>query len=162
VPRPVQVPAKRPEGDEWLNGALVWAVDDWHQPMYLFPRDCPRILIWRTPNSTGADVEHWWQGSTARMLAYMERSWEERLRNGLIYRYEFPIESFEDLGDAGMWVSRSSVTPLKVERLENLEAELRVRDVELRVVESLVPLRGVWDTTLHASGIRLRNAEGWQ
>jgi hypothetical protein len=33
--------------------------------------------------------------------------------------------------------------------------------VELRVMESLLPLRGVWDSSLHASGIRLRNARGW-
>jgi hypothetical protein len=24
---------------------LVWAIDDWHQPMYWTPRDCPRILF---------------------------------------------------------------------------------------------------------------------
>lgn len=38
VPRPVTIPAKRAEGMDWLNGPLVWAIDDWHQPMYLFPR----------------------------------------------------------------------------------------------------------------------------
>ena len=51
VPRAVRTPAKRPLGHEWLNGPLVWAIDDWHQPMYLFPRDCPRILLWRTPST---------------------------------------------------------------------------------------------------------------
>lgn len=25
----------------------------------------------------------------------------------------------------------------------------------------LTPLRGIWDTSLHASGIRLRNARDW-
>ena len=35
-------------------------------------------------------------------------------------------------------------------------------DVELRAVDSLVPLRGVWSSSLHASGIRLRNAVGWE
>ncbi len=25
----------------------------------------------------------------------------------------------------------------------------------------LTPLRGIWDTSLHASGIRLRNAQDW-
>jgi hypothetical protein len=28
-------------------------------------------------------------------------------------------------------------------------------------MESLAPLRDVWSTSLHASGIRLRNAQGW-
>jgi hypothetical protein len=27
-PRPVQVPVGRPKGFEWLNGALVWAIDE--------------------------------------------------------------------------------------------------------------------------------------
>ena len=26
---------------------------------------------------------------------------------------------------------------------------------------ALTPLRGMWETTLHVSGIRLRNARGW-
>ncbi|HMG50328.1 MAG TPA: hypothetical protein VK597_07005, partial [Inquilinus sp.] len=45
-PRPVRVPSARPAGREWLNGPLVWAIDDAHQMLYLFPRDCPRILAW--------------------------------------------------------------------------------------------------------------------
>jgi len=31
-PRPVRIPSTRPEGREWLNGPLVWAIDEWHQP----------------------------------------------------------------------------------------------------------------------------------
>jgi hypothetical protein len=38
---------------------------------------------------------------------------------------------------------------------------LRSSGVELRVLDRLTPLRGVWDSSLHASGIRLRNAQGW-
>ena len=34
--------------------------------------------------------------------------------------------------------------------------------IELRVMQDLSPLKGVWSTTLHASGIRLRNASNWQ
>ena len=33
--------------------------------------------------------------------------------------------------------------------------------VELRFMPVLTPLRDVWSTSLHASGIRLRNAKGW-
>ena len=36
-PRPVCVPVERLKGLEWLNGPLVWAIDEWHQPMYMFP-----------------------------------------------------------------------------------------------------------------------------
>ena len=35
-PRPVQVPVGRPKGFEWLNGALVCAIDKAREPMYHF------------------------------------------------------------------------------------------------------------------------------
>jgi hypothetical protein len=40
-------------------------------------------------------------------------------------------------------------------------ADLREQGVELRVSESLVSLRKLWQTSLHVSGIRLRNARDW-
>ena len=48
-----------------------------------------------------------------------------------------------------------------VEPVGDLFEALRAASVELRLLERLTPLRGVWDTTLHASGIRLRNARDW-
>jgi hypothetical protein len=71
------------------------------------------------------------------------------------------MAGFEDLADAGMWVSRQTVTPRAVEVLSDLPARLERHGVELRRMESLVPLREVWSTTLHASGVRLRHAQGW-
>ena len=59
VPRPLRVPVARPKGEEWLNGPLVWAIDDVHQPMYLFPLECPRILLWPTPETTTKDYKVW-------------------------------------------------------------------------------------------------------
>jgi hypothetical protein len=67
-PRPVRVASKRPPGREWLNGPLVWAIDEWHQPMYLFPRDCPRILIWPTERTTAEDRRRYWGAGSARMI----------------------------------------------------------------------------------------------
>ena len=60
-----------------------------------------------------------------------------------------------------MWVSRQAVTPSAMTEVADLPAALADCDVELRAVDSLVPLRGVWSSSLHASGIRLRNAVGW-
>ncbi|MBN9492114.1 hypothetical protein J0H33_02025 [bacterium] len=161
VPRPVAVPAERPPGMEWLNGPLVWAVDEWHSPMYLFPRECPRILIWRTGSTTAGDDERWFGHTAARMIAYIEWAWFERRGATLVWRYQVPAETFADLDDAGMWVSREPVEPLAVDRLEGLPSALAAADVELRIVPSLVPLGGLWETTVHVSGIRLRNAAGW-
>jgi hypothetical protein len=44
-PRPMLVPSKHTAEIEWLNGPLVWAIDESVDFMYLFPRHCPRILI---------------------------------------------------------------------------------------------------------------------
>jgi len=160
-PRPVEIPSPRPPGREWLNGPLVWAVDDWHQPMYFFPRDCPRILLWPLPQSTEEDLARYFGERDCRMLAFIERAWAERLATAQVHRYALPAEAFEDLNDAGMWVSRKAVTPSGMETLRDLVAALAAANVELEIVESLVPLRDVWQTSLHASGLRLRNAAGW-
>jgi len=160
-PRPVTVPSPRPGGREWLNGPLVWAIEEDWQALYFFPRDCPRILLRRTPRTTDADLDAWWGGQDWSMIAHMEWAWYERFRAATLYRYELPPNAFEPLSDAGMWVSRDEVRPLSVEAIDDLAAALRFENVELRLMERLTPLRHVWDTTLHASGIRLRNAQGW-
>ncbi len=140
---------------------VVWAIDEWHSPMYLFPRDCPRILAWPLPATTEADRERWFGASEARMLAHIEWGWLERMRATTLYRYSLDAGPFEDLHDAGMRVSREAVTPLEVAPVGDLLGALRAAAVELRVLERLTPLRGAWDSTLHVSGIRLRNAISW-
>ena len=161
TPRPVRVPSERAPGREWLNGPLVWAIDEWTQPMYFFPRDCPRILLWQAPTTTQADKDLWWGSRTCRMIAHVEWAWFDRLRTATIYRYELPAQPFEDLEDAGMWVASTPVTPLAMQPLTDLPAAMAENGVELRLMQDLTPLRGVWDTSLHASGVRLRNALGW-
>jgi hypothetical protein len=161
-PRPVVVPSERAPGEEWLNGPLVWAVSEERQATYLFPRDCPRILLWRTPETTTADVAEWWGDRTCSMIAHVESRWLDAIRSTALYRYELPPDGFEPLADDGwMAVSRETVEPVAVEPCGDLLEALAAQDVELRVMPSLVPLRDVWSTSLHASGIRLRHAEGW-
>ena len=161
IPKPVRVAAERPVGFEWLNGPLVWAIQDSHEAMYLFPRECPRILLWRTPDTNEEDYGQWWQGSDARIIAYIEKAWLEPVCTETIYRYEFPVDAFEGIEDAGMWVAKSAVQPLNVDKLTYLPKEHQRCDVELRALDDLLPLKGILQTTLHASGIRLRNAQRW-
>jgi hypothetical protein len=161
VPRPVTVPSPRRAGQEWLNGPLVWAIDEWHQPMYFFPRDCPRILIWPLPHTTDEDRAAWFGGRDARMIAHIEWRWFERFCGATVARYELPAHGFTALEDAGMWVSCDPVAPVGVEVIDDLPGALNEARVELRVMESLTPLRNAWDSTMHVSGIRLRNASGW-
>jgi hypothetical protein len=160
-PRPVRTPVDRPAGQEWLNGPLVWAIDEAHDILYLFPRECPRILIWPIARTTAEDRAQWFGDGRRRAIAFIEERWAPRLRTATLHRYELPAVSFEDLGDAGMWVSRSAVRPIRCEALRWLPHALETRNVELRALPTLTPLRDIWSTTLHASGIRLRNSEGW-
>lgn len=147
---------------EWLNGALVWAIDEWHQPMYLFPRDCPRILLWPIENTSQKDLRDYFGASPARMIAYVEQGWLSRLRTQALYRYELPEGPFQCLEDAGLWVSRETVHPLDKTFVQDLPEALERSRVELRAIDSLTTLRSVWQTSLHASGIRLRYAKGWR
>ena len=162
VPRPTDPPKPRGPGKSWLNDPLVWAIEEWHLPMYLFPRNCPRILLWQTAGSTADDIEAFLGASPPRMVAYLEEHRVAELAAAKLFRYELPAHTFIDLDDAGMWVSKATVKPLCRAVVENLPRALGERGVELRVVPSLVPLRGLWQTSLHASGIRLSNARGWE
>lgn len=155
-PRPVRVPSPRPAGQDWLNGPLVWAIEEDFEFLYLFPRECPRILIWAVPETTEAD--RWaWLGDH-RAVAYVERAWLPAIKSATLHRYEMPGETFEALGDAGMWTSRLPVVPRTTTLVDDLPRRLEERHVDLRAVENLSPLKPLWSTTLHTSGIRLRNA----
>jgi RimJ/RimL family protein N-acetyltransferase len=165
-PRPVRVPSQRPPGLDWHNGPLVWAVDEWHSPMFFFPRDCPRVLLWRTPQTTDSDLDHWWRGDRGRrMQAHIEAGWLGRLRTTRLYRYAFDAAAFERIdadGGPGYYVARSSVRPLERAPLDDLEAALEGADVELHVMDDLLPFNGAWESSVHFSGSRLRNAIGWE
>lgn len=158
-PRPVLVPSPRVAGMEWLNGPLVWAIEAERDFLYHFPRECPRIVIWATEHSDPHDRARWL--GQHRAAAYIERQWLQACATAVLHRYQLPPETFATLDDAGMWVSRVPVTPVACTRLTDLPGSLTTRNVDLRVVDSLPPLRHLWATSLHTSGIRLRNAAGW-
>src|SRR5690606_33345401 len=50
------------------------------------------------------------------------------------FRYDLPAGDFEELRDAGMWVSRVAVTPSRCDALSDLPLAFAVRGVDLRVV----------------------------
>ncbi|MBC8164317.1 MAG: hypothetical protein H7Y20_00435 [Bryobacteraceae bacterium] len=60
-----------------------------------------------------------------------------------------------------MWVSKTTVRPLRMEMITNMPAALQLHDVELRPRDTLIGLEELWGTSLHVSGLRLSNAEGW-
>jgi len=99
------------------------------------------------------------------MIACIEGAWLERLESTALYRYHMPQEPFRFLegpnASPGTWLSEAAVLPAAVEAVGELPLALERAGVELRIMDSLLPLRRVWDSSLHASGIRLRNARGW-
>ena len=153
-PRP---PLARPEVEP-----LVWAIDDWHQPMYYFPRDCPRACFWPCGDTTPEDRDRWYAGVDAQMVIAVESAWLDRILDAHLYRYAMPEETFE-LVDAcaGHWVSRKALVPLSVEPVGDLLTALASARVELRITPSLAGLwREIIQTTMCFSGTRLRNAKG--
>jgi hypothetical protein len=93
------------------------------------------------------------------LVLAIEWGWFERLRTTQLYRYIMPNDSFESLHDAGMHVSRATVTPLQVDPLRPLLDEIREGGVELRICHSLMPLAdAIINASLHCSLIRMRNA----
>jgi uncharacterized protein DUF6886 len=143
-----------------VDEALVWAIDEWHAPMYFFPRQCPRACFWPGPGTTDADRERWFGDSHARMVIAIESGWLERVRSTELYRYRMPEATFE-LADAtaGHWVSRERVEALGAEPVGDLLAALANAGVELRIMPAIMALwRRVIASTMEYSGTRLRNA----
>lgn len=142
----------------------VWAIDDWHAPMYYFPRDCPRGCFWPEPATSPADRARWFDYVRARMVIAVESGWLNRIRTTALYRYTMPEGPFQLLDPtAGHWVAREVVTPLSVDPVGDLLTALVAADVELRITPSLIPLWcEVVRSTLAFSGTRLRHAQGYQ
>jgi hypothetical protein len=147
-----------------VKDAFVWAISEWHQVMYFFPRDCPRACFWPAEHTTADDRERFFGLSDARMTIAVESGWLDRIRATTLYRYEMPAETFTAARDdsSGHWVSRETVEPLAVEPMDDLLGALVDAGVELRIMPTLVELwKAVIQSSLQFSGTRLRNARGW-
>ncbi len=142
----------------------VWAIDEWHSPMYYVPRDCPRACFWAGDRTTAEDRDRWLHGLEPRFVMAIERSWLDRICNTVLYRYEMPVEKFEPrLDDSGHYVCKETVVPIRVEPMRDLLGAIVAEGVEVRVVDRLGPMwrRVHQQSTLHFSGTRLRNARGY-
>ena len=161
-PRPLDPPRRWSLQKEWLNGPLVWAIDEWHQPLYLFPRDMPRIVYWPLSESSAEDLARWWHGRSCKMVALIEPDERARLTIGHTWRYELPPQSFETIDDAGMHISHEAVEPISVERLCHLVDWLAGDNVMLETCDDFESMRPLWHSTLHASGIHLDRVASWR
>jgi hypothetical protein len=147
-----------PRISEGIAGPAVWAIGDARLRNYLVPRDCPRVTFYAGPRTAAGDAARF-LGQAAAVIA-IESEWMERVRRCRLYCYRMPPQTFELLDDcAGYFVSRVAVRPVGVDVVEDVEAELRRRGVELRVLPNLWPLRdAVVASSLQFSIIRMHNA----
>src|SRR5437773_3344280 len=74
---------------------MVWVIDAEYAPLYWFPRDCPRVTFWASPETPAEAVERCFLGTTARRVHAIECAWLERVRVAQVYAYRFSPEPFE-------------------------------------------------------------------
>jgi hypothetical protein len=136
----------------------VWAVDTRHQPLYWFPRDCPRATFWAVSTTSGADVERFLGGDRMHRVHVVEPDWLRPLHAAHVVAYRLPAATFEQNEDR-FWTSAEPVEPLAVEELGDLVVRHGRAGIELRTERDLLRF---WDevvaSTLEFSGIRMRNA----
>jgi len=155
----VEIFHPRPDPNRKLD-PVVWAIDEEHLANYLLPRDCPRVTFAAGPSTSDKDRLRFLACATAPRVVAIESSWLERAARQALWIYRFPSGAFEKIDAcAGYWVSRMPVSPESRERIPSALVALLSRDVELRVVRNLCPLRdAVVESTLAFSIIRMRNA----
>ncbi len=143
--------------------ALVWAIDEWHAPMYFTPRDCPRACFWIGERTSDDDGERFLHGLSPHFVMVIETGWLERLRDAILYRYRMAEATFAAFDrQAGHYVSHEGVRPLAVDPVGDPLMAIAQSGVELRVTPRLGPLwRRVSASTLEFSGTRLWNAIGY-
>jgi hypothetical protein len=139
-------------------GPVVWAIDNEHAPLYFFPRDCPRIAIWKGSGTIDSDVQRF--SLHTRMAITIQRRWLEKVEHSTIFRYSFPAKGFRLFDEnAGYYITEDVVESTGVTELNRLPLKLIDAGVELRVVDSLKALQqDVLDSSFAFSMIRMRNA----
>ena len=140
----------------------VYAIDEWHQPLYFFPRECPRIGVWPVAATTAADRATFTEMGSARMLLFADHSWKSRCEEASVWRYEFASDGFIDCEDHGCFVSYVPQTPISVTELKHLPNEILSAGCAVHFVDLLEEsTRWLVPTTLHVSMVRMRNLDGW-
>jgi hypothetical protein len=126
----------------------------------VLPRECPRVTFYPGSKSDPADVLALMGNSSATAVVAIESAWLMRVWRTILYVYALPADGFELIDkSAGYWINRASVVPIGVQRVTECLRALAERQVEIRIVPNLWPLRdAVVKSSLHYPCIRMRNA----
>lgn len=118
------------------NIGLVWAIDEKHLPNFLTPRNCPRVCYLINDRTKTEDIEKYINNYPHVVI--IEKAWYEKLSKTVLYLYEFDSSSFElQDANAGYYVSKTEVRPLKRHVVNDLIKELEDRNAELKIVDEL-------------------------
>jgi hypothetical protein len=143
------------------NIPLVWAIDEEHSINYLFPRECPRIIYYKTENINKNDGIKFFSNTISNKIITIENKWMEIINNTILYKYTFDDKDFE-LYDkvAGYYISKIEIEPIKIETIKNILMEIIKNNIELWMTPNLNPLRNelIKSTIDNYSIIRFRNA----
>ena len=138
--------------------SVVWAIDARHLVNYLLPRDCPRICVRVETLSLLDQIPP----SLARVghTIVVENAWRRAISNAELFVYAFSRETFSVVdANAGYLQTTATVTPVSVQRLEDLPMHIAERGSKLVFEPSLWPIHDWVSTTeLEFSCIRMRNA----
>jgi hypothetical protein len=155
------VPRPSPSFFAAIKGDVVYAISGKLLHNYLLPRDCPRVTYYANDATSPEDRERFLGQSKAPFVVAIEAGWYQRVRDTVLYCYEFPVETFSLLDEcAGYFISYEAVTPASERRIDDIFAELLGRGhIELRLLPELWTLGNeVVKSSLSFSLIRMRNA----
>ena len=141
--------------------SLVWAIDEERLPNFLTPRDCPRVAYHIGKSTNWDDKKRFFTSSSTKHVVIIENDWFDRMKNTILYLYEFDTSDFELQDEiAGYYISNKPQIPIAKHKISDLLSELIRRNVEIRVVDNL------WDiadeikfSTLNWSLCRMKNAK---
>ncbi len=142
-----------------IQGDVVFAISDQFLHNYLLPRDCPRVTFYSKDDTTDTD-RMLFLPRAHKYVVVTESKWLPIIKQTTLYCYELPADTFTLLDEgAGYYISYTSITPISVKAITDIETELQRRNVELRIVDSLQTIaKDVSGSSLQFSLIRMRNA----
>ena len=130
-------------------------------PNFLTPRDCPRVTYHIGKNTSESDKTRFFTSSTVNHVVVIEHDWFDRMRNTTLYLYEFDPSDFELQDEiAGYYVAKTAQKPIAKYKIDDLFAELTVRNIEIRITDNLWKIADeVKTSTLNWSLCRMKNAK---
>jgi hypothetical protein len=143
-----------------ITGDVVFAISGRLLHNYLLPRDCPRVTLYPSANTTSFDKEKFFGNCSADFIIIVESGWYRRIKDTTLYLYEFLQDDFTVIDKiAGYYVTYKPVIPTSVTIIDDCIATLLNKNVELRFTPSLTQIaEKVKSSSLNYSLIRMRNA----